>query len=538
MDKLTQLAQPLVKLAEENSPDQFMKGEIIDGALFSESGLAEYIAQGLGGRLLWCEPIGWLVYDECSGTFMTGYAEDVIFELIKFYRDKIFALIKQADPQNQNAPFRFYKSLLKASTTKAVISLLKHESGVAVLPKEFNQNMDAVNCQGVVVSIDGRTRPATPEDRFTFSTMCKPEQGSPKNFMKFLKWSSSKDKELINWKLTVYGISLFGHPTDKIINLYGTGRNGKGTELRTLSGIMGEYATVLPRPLAIKEPYSSSRFDLEVLVGKRMATLFDLMPERGKLNLDVLKSVCGNGDRQSVEPKGKKRYEAVICCKIFLASNDKIPIDSFGPSEKERFYLVPFDNHIQNKDETLEDRFKPEYGKILNLLIKYAIKYYKNGRKMPACTAIDKATAAYFDSQDLVGQFIQDNCVVGKNLFVKKTELYTNFVAWCDSEQGIKQPIKSKLFTEALEKRNIHEKTLSVSDKSTRVFMGIITKLQKKHEFELHSHKQRDFNTNAETGNSCNSVMNETEDILKTDLEPYHSEKQKQLWKDTEAIIY
>jgi putative DNA primase/helicase len=481
---------------------------MIGAELFSEEGMAEYIASGLDRRLLFCGSLGgWLVYDESSGTFTSDNAEDVVYELIKIYRDKVLPLIGQADPQGQNTAFQFYKSMMGAGTKRAIISLMKHEPGVAALPADFNRDPDVVNCAGTVVSINGSARPARPEDKFTMSAACKPEPGIPENFMNFIRWSSSGNKELIEWKLISYGVGLFGHSTDKIVNGHGTGGNGKGTEQRTVYKISGSYATVLPRSLAIKEPGQSSRFDREALVGKRMAFLFDLKPEKGKLNLDDLKTLCGNGDPQSVEPKGKPRYTAVICCKIFIASNDKIPIDSFGESEKRRFYLFPYDNHIEEKDEGLEERFKPEYGKILNLFIEYAVKYFQNGRKMPPCAVIDRATADYFDSQDLVGQFIQDNCEIGTDFYMGKTELFNKFVAWCESEQAIKRPMKSKMFTEALEKRGIHETVKFVSSKAKRVFSGIITTLQKNLNFNLLSHENKNFHTNMNFENSCNVVM-------------------------------
>jgi putative DNA primase/helicase len=367
--------------------------------------------------------------------------------------------------------------MLEARTIRSIISILKHEPGVAALATDFNYNNDVINCAGTVVSIDGSSRPATPNERFTQSAICKPVYEFPDNFAKFIKWSSCGDAELAEWKLTAYGVALFGHPSDKIINLYGKGRNGKGTELRTLFKIMKSYASTLARSLAIKEPGKDSRFDRETLVGKRLAVLFDLKPERGKFNMDELRTLCGNGDPQSVEPKGKKAYHAVIPIKVFIASNDKIPIDSFTPSERERIYLVPFNNHIENKDETLEDRFVPEYGKILALLIEYAAKYYRNGRKMPPCKAIEQMTNDYFDSFDLLGQFIQDKCEVGKGFYIKKSELYAKFADWCLDVYSIKRPKNQKWLENELEKRDIlagmEHICKGTERKSFRVFRGI-----------------------------------------------------------------
>jgi len=576
MSRMAALCKPLAALAKKNKPPEryILSSGMVGAELFSEEGMAEYIASGLAGRLLFCEALGgWLVYDESSGAFTCDNAEDVIFELIKIYRDKALPLIGQADPQGQNAAFRFYQSMMDAGTKRAIISLLKHEPDVAALPGDFNTDINLVNCAGTVVSTDGSTRPATPEDRFTFSLACKPEAGIPENFVNFINWSSSGNKELIEWKLTAYAISLFGHPTDRIINFHGTGGNGKGTELRVIFKISGSYAVPLPRPIAIKEPGQSSRFDRETLVGKRMAVLFDLKPENGKLNLDDLKTLCGNGDPQSVEPKGKPRYTAVICSKIFIASNDKIPVDTFDESVTRRFYLVPFNNHIEVKDETLEDRFKPEYGKILNLLIEYAVKYFQNGRKMPSCDVIDRVTDEYFDSQNIIGQFIRDNFEEDKMICVGKTELYENFSKWCEEQHGILKPIQSKPFTLALEKMGIKVIVKKIDGKTKRMFSGELRRLQRNMNFNSELHENKEFQIDLNFVKPCNFVtmskkltpeVTELQSYKNSKLsyendisqqpdekscnfvtqegtamaEPYQNEEQKRLWENPETVLY
>jgi P4 family phage/plasmid primase-like protien len=542
VSKLKRLARPLIALAEKNKPAAFTYNSgVINMELFSEAGLAEFIAAGTGGRLLWCEPSGWLVYDEAAGMFITDHAEDVIFELVKTYRKKLLKLISSVDPDDQWRAFRFYKLLLAASTIRAVISLLKHESGIAALAVDFNRDRDLVNCAGIAVSADGTTRPAAAADRFTMSTAAKPGPGRPENFMTFIEWAACGDAELRDWILTAFGVAIFGHPTDRIINFYGGGRNGKGAALRTLFRVMKSYAAVLPRTLAIREPYTSSRFDLEGLVGKRMAALFDLKLEsKSKLNLDELKTLTGNGDPQSVEPKGKKRFDAVVCCKIFIASNEKIPIDSFGDSEKERFFLVPFNNHVEAKDETLEERFVPEYGKILNLLIEYAVKYFKNGRKMPGCKAIDQATAHYFNSQDLIGQFIGDVCETGEGKFTPKRELYEKFVKWCAEEQAITKPMRPKTFFEDLEKRGFHEVVRKVEGKANRCFVGLVTKLQKNLNSTLLSREENTKSSNMKNENSCNFVTKPSENTGSGEpaASLYSGFDQREIWENKDAVLY
>jgi phage/plasmid-associated DNA primase len=157
---------------------------------------------------------------------------------------------------------------------------------------------------------------------------------------------------------------------------------------------------------------------------------------------------------------------------------------------------------------------------------------------MPPCAAIDKATADYFNGQDVIGQFISDNCEVGKDYYIGKTELYNNFTAWCESEQAIKRPMKSKTFTEALEKREIYETVKRIDGKIKRVFKGIVTMLQKNQEFDLLSHEAKNFQSNRENVNSCNIVTSEEKTTTKTGSKTYQNEEQKRLWEDPGAVVY
>jgi putative DNA primase/helicase len=404
------------------------------------------------------------------------------------------------------------------------------------------------------VSTDGAKREATPGDLFTMSAAVRPEPGEPVEFLKFLDWMTCGITALRDWILTALGIALFGHVTCKIINFYGHGSNGKGTLLRTLYSVAGGYSTTIPRSLVIKEPGTGSRFDKANLPGKRVAILFDLKADRGKLNLDELKSIAGDGDVVPIEKKNKDSYNERLKCKIFIASNEKIPIDSHGDSEKKRFCLIPFNAHITNKDPELEDRFVPEYGKILNLFLTYATKYYANGRKMLPCKEIDAATADYFDSQDLIGRFISDECTLDPAAIVRKTEIYEKFASYCQGEHGIKNPINSKKFADALEKREIIEGVRRVNGKNTRVFIGIITGtatlLQRNANSDLLSIETSRVESNSNLENSCSSVADGAKiqpsngDNSGADGEvpgtaaSYSNPEQRALWNNPEAILY
>jgi P4 family phage/plasmid primase-like protien len=512
----------------------------ITDIILTEKNFTEHIARASGCLIKHSGAIGWLAYDKKKGIYITGDRAEKIVNLYIGEMAKTLAASAMdiRESSRRESIVKFAIKILTARGTAHIISLLKNEIEIAALPEEFDADPNIVNCCGLVVSADASTREAVPADMFTKTTVCRPEPGTPEKFLAFIDWATCSDGELKEWIMTALSISLFGHVSDKLINFYGQGGNGKGTTCRVIYHILKDYAVSLPRNLVVKSNYGTGRFDKANLPGKRGAFCFDLKLEPDeRLNLDDLKSICGNGDVISIEKKHLDSFDAVLHCKIFIASNEKIPISATGESERRRFHLVPFDGRIKEKDETLEDSFVPEYPRILNLLFEYASRYYANGRKMPSCKAIDLATGHFFDSQDLVGLFVQDRCTIADGYVTPKTELFMAYANYLEAEQGIKKPGETRIFSESLEKRGIFESVKKIEGKARRVFVGItlgeVTRLQKDPNFHITSSGKTNIETNMNSRLFCNPVTGEGENMKR-----YSSPEQKKLWEDPEAVLY
>ena len=311
--------------------------------------------------------------------------------------------------------------------------------------------------------------------------------------------------------------------------------------LRLIFKILGDYATTLARSLVVKSRLSTSRFDKANLPGKRFAACLDLKLEPGeKMNLDDLKLIAGDGDFLPVERKGRDLFDAALFCKVFAASNEHIPVDSFGESERRRFHLVPCNAHVEEPDPQLEEALQAEYPQILSLLIEYAVAWNNNGRKLPDCKVINAATNDYFEKQDILGQFLADCCVLGADLRIPRKELFNAYEQYLFREQGISKPGKIKNFAALLEKRGISEGIKKIEGKTARIFEGVILlegyTVTKKPEIELTSYRGEKLEVTMNLGNSCNLVTENPKNDTKNP-EPYISEAQKQLWLSEEAIF-
>ncbi len=261
----------------------------------------------------------------------------------------------------------------------------------------------------------------------------------------------------------------------------------------------------------------------------------DLKTEPGeKYNLDELKSIAGDGDIIPIERKMQPLFNKALFCKVFISTNEQIPIDSFGESERSRFRLVPCLAHVDEPDSGLENALKKECPQILNLLLKYAVQWNANGRKLPPCKVVDAATNSFFERQDVIGQFIADRCVLGEGLRIPKKELFVAYEQYLTKEQGIFKAGKIKNFSSALEKRGINEGFTKVDGKSSRCFVGITLighPDTKKPENELLSYSNSLRENNIKSENSCVSVSEKPKTATKTAENPYFSEDQQRLWE-------
>jgi len=504
---------------------------------------AEEIAAAANGNIKHDPDEGWRIFNPENGR-LDPADKLVMLYIAEMAKRFISEATKIQDEYRREDVIKFGAKLLNAQGISNIERLLRNEPDVSATEADYSNEPHIVNCLGDVWGADMTTRRATAADMFLMSTSAGPAPGNPEKFNAFMDWFTCGDAELKNWLLTVTATALFGFPSRLIINLYGHGRNGKGTLLRLLYKLLGDYSTTLPRSLAVKSRYANnSKFDKGNLPYKRYAPCMDLKIEPGeKLNLDELKSIAGDGDIVPIERKFKAHFDRALYCKVFINSNDKIPVDAFGESERSRFRLVPCNAHIDEPDPGLEDGLQKEFPQILNLLLEKAGEWYANGRKLPPCAVIDKTTDEYFDKQDVLGQFLNDKCVRGEGLMTAKKELFNSYEVYLNREQGITRPSKMKNFAAALEKRGIFDDVQRINGRPERVFTGIALKenagcydVTKNSEFDILSHKKIISGTDMNSKNFCNIVTGSGEIPAKV---KYDSEEQRKLWEDEKTLIY
>ena len=79
-------------------------------------------------------------------------------------------------------------------------------------------------------------------------------------------------------------------------------------------------------------------------------------------------------------------------------------------------------------DEALPGKLAAEASGILNWMIKGCLEWQAFGLQTPE--KVYQATAEYRESEDVLGRFIEERCMIGAGYHVSRSELYATYIDW------------------------------------------------------------------------------------------------------------
>ena len=150
-------------------------------------------------------------------------------------------------------------------------------------------------------------------------------------------------------------------------------------------------------------------------------------------------------------PYGKADITFRPTHKLFVVGNHKPEITDTSSGMWRRVALIPFDQTIPEaeRDPWLLQTLKGEGSGILNVLLMGLSDYQRFGLPIP--TKITAATAAYRDEQDILADWIGENCGTGASCSAKKSELYADYVSW--AQRNGHKPLAQGRLTRRLNER-------------------------------------------------------------------------------------
>ena len=456
-----------------NDPSLALKYNLTD------MGNADRLISLFGDEILFCYPWNaWLIWNgkrwqkdetgeidrKAEATVRSIYAEAAI----ETDRERRFELVNHARKSES------------ASKIKAMIDRAKNRR--PAVPDQFDRDTFLFNCQNGTIDLrTGELREHNKNDLITKISPAKyilnegEEPGCGQFDLskaaplwdKFLRRVTNDDPELMSFLQRAAGYALTGDTSEHcLFFLHGDGRNGKSVFLNTLEYVLGDYGSVArPDVLMAKKYGEAIPNEIAALVGVRFVSTTET--GSGKRFAEAMLKQYTGGDTISARFLHAEFFTFKPQFKIFLASNHKPIIRGQDVAIWERIYLIPFTAYIppEERDKRLGEKLKKEADGILRWAVEGCLMWQRDGLNPP--DIVRAATEEYRQEMDVLGEFIEDRCIIKDDARVNNADLWNAYMDWCE-ENKERYPLSRRDFKKELERRGLEQKR-----KRSRYYLGI-----------------------------------------------------------------
>jgi putative DNA primase/helicase len=429
----------------------FSSDRLYEAATSGQDGDAELFAELHRGRFRYDHSAGcWFVWnghhwiEDRMEEDLTGFGDVVSLyegevERLRWRMSRADKRTRGSDSKILSAEMEVYASkinlLHKLNWKRAVLKLASAGRGsLAITGDEWDSHpLELGCCNGVIDLRTGKLRPGRQSDHI--KTVCPTEYHGPDN--RVPKWEQFLQRLL--------GYAITGLTTEHIMPIFcGQGRNGKGTLIEVLGHVLGPLAGPIQSEMLLEQSRSRSSSspspDIMALRGRRLAWASET-DEGRRLDISKVKWLCGGDTLVGRAPYAKHEVSFKPMHQLFLLTNNRPAVSADDYALWQRMILIPFDisfvdnprapNERKRNPRILEE-LKSEASGILSWLVRGCLAWQEEKRLNPP-HVIREATARYRQSEDLIGQFIDECCAVGPGKEVKAGDLYKAYKDWCAS---------------------------------------------------------------------------------------------------------
>ncbi len=436
--------------------------EGIDGFPLTEDGIALAFAERFKNELRYCHHTGkWFHWNDGrwkreETKLAFNWARSMCRDLGRIANDA-----------------RVKAGIAKASTAAAVERFAQADRAFAVTSEIWDRDQWVIGTpEGVVDLRIGMLRQARQEDFITKQTNAAPSPGvTPLLWLRFLDEATNGDKDLQRFLQQMCGYCLTGDIREhSLFFIYGPGGNGKSVFLNAVVNILGDYARTAAMDTFTASKSDKHPTDLAMLQGARMVSVSET--EEGRAWAESRIKQLTGGDRISARFMRQDFFEYMPQFKLVIIGNHKPVLRNVDDAARRRFNIIPFVHKPECPDKQLEQKLRTEYPAILRWMIDGCLDWQRNGLIRPNVVA--DATKAYFDDQDLFGQWLEECCEVGPRQWEITSRL---FASWKDfSERNGERPGSVKAFSANMLKREFTPDLKRVHGTPQRLFKGISLK--------------------------------------------------------------
>lgn len=423
----------------------------------TQDGIARVFARRFVGKLRYCHHARrWYQW---TGTHWRRDDTDVAFEFVRVLAREI----------SERREAKELKEVRKTAFAGGVEKYARSDPALAVTSDLWDVDRYLLGTPNGTVDLrSGTLRPSMPDEGITKITAVAPAASSDcPIWIDFVRQATNGDAAQAKFLQQWAGYCLTGDVSEHALAFgHGGGGNGKGVFLNTLVGIMADYAVVAPADTFTASNNDRHPTELAMLRGARLVAASETEQGRAWAENRIKQLTGGDpitarfmrGDFFTFEPEFK----------LMIIGNHQPTLANVDDSTKRRFNIVPFLHKPERPDLQLGDKLRVEWPAILRWMIEGCLDW--QARRLVRPRSVLDATAAYFEEQDLFGQWLSTSCEVqiGND---RLTELTSSlFSSWkYFAVQAGEKPGSHKGFSMEMKKRRFN---LSRSG-AARYFRGI-----------------------------------------------------------------
>jgi putative DNA primase/helicase len=308
---------------------------------------------------------------------------------------------------------------------------------VPILPSELDSQPMLLNvANGVIDLTTGELMPHKREYLLTklIDIEYNPDAQCPQ-WNKFLDLVTAEDGDLTHFLQKAIGYSITGRTDEHcLFFLYGMGVNGKTTFTETIRRLLFDYAQRIDIEALMQNWNLGTAANPHIasMAGARFVLASEIAENR-KINESLIKDLTG-GDSLSARFLFSNPFTFIPMHKLWIFGNYKPKVSGMDWGFWRRIRVVPFNvtipEGIRRPMSEVLDLFQAEMPGILAWAVLGCLIWQANGLDLPE--AVDNATGEYRTEQDVLQQFIDEECIQHPDHQVEKDRLFTAWRNWCE----------------------------------------------------------------------------------------------------------
>jgi P4 family phage/plasmid primase-like protien len=404
------------------------------------------------------------------------WQEDDTGSVMRFARmtaRQIYRDVKaECEQQRKMELARFAAKSESERALKAMVNLARSDKAVAIRPSDLDEKGWLLNCQNGTVEL--RTGKHHEHRREDMLTKIAPVEYDPNAkcdlWLRFLDEIFAGDAELIRFIQQYLGMALTGDVREQILVIFnGVGSNGKSVVIETILGLMGDYATTAAPDILTSSVLGRHPTETADLAGRRFVVSSET-DEGKRMRVAFIKQATGDGAMKARRMR-EDFWEFQRQFKLLLVTNNLPGVREGTHAIWRRIKVVPFSQTIPDdkQDRTLVAKLRNEWPGILAWAVCGCLDWQKNGLRFPK--AVELASRAYRQREDLIEQFVEDCCEMGSSptFAVTRTAIRKAYGKWAKGIDERATLTRNAFYERLRELSGVQEHRTT----STRGFVGI-----------------------------------------------------------------